>query len=119
MFKEQMNKLKNLIFKPKIKQDEDGENKTNKRKIENLVVFVIILIITLIVINTILGKNKNSDDEVDSGYKTLAIRDSDDGKIEEDELEKKLEAILETIDGVRKCKGANHICKFKRNYANV
>ena len=114
-----MNKLKNLIFKPKVKQqNEDGENKTNKRKIENLVVFLIILIITLIVINTILGKNKNSD-EVDSGYKTLAIRDSDDGKIEEDELEKKLEAILETIDGVRKCKGANYICKFKRNYSNV
>lgn len=54
MFKEQMNKLKSLIAKNT--NDEGG--KTNKRKIENLVFFLIILIVTLIAINTILRRRQ-------------------------------------------------------------
>ena len=54
MFKEQMNKLKSLIIK---NTNEEGQGKkTNKRKIENLVFFLVILIVTLIAINTILRR---------------------------------------------------------------
>lgn len=56
MFKEQMNKIKSLVIKEK---QQDVEVKKDKRKIENLVAFLIILIVTLIAINMILkGKRK-------------------------------------------------------------
>lgn len=54
MFKEQMNKLKSLVIKNTSEEGESG--KTNKRKIENLVFFLVILIVTLIAINTILRR---------------------------------------------------------------
>ena len=43
MLKEQIDKIKSMITK-----DNEGNN---KKKIENLVVFVIILIVTIIIIN--------------------------------------------------------------------
>ena len=50
MFKEQMNKLKKFFSKNKEADNEDIEEKTDKKKIENLVAFLIILIITIIAI---------------------------------------------------------------------
>ena len=47
-------KLKNLL-KPKEEGEQDGND---KRKIENLVFFVVILIITVVVINIIWNGNK-------------------------------------------------------------
>ena len=102
MFKEQMNKFKSLILKKT--EGNDDEKKSNKRKIENLVVFLVILIITLIVINTILNNNEvdvKKDDE--SGYKVLANLGTTDEEDYDDELEKRLENILATMVGVRKC----------------
>lgn len=99
MFKEQMNKLKNLL--PKKTENGEGGEKPNKRKIENLVAFLIILIITLIAINSILGKKETSNDKDEPGaYKVLAdTKDIDDSY--DDALEKRLENILETIVGIR------------------
>lgn len=113
MFKEQMNKIKSLIaVKPE--NNEDGKKK-NKKKIENLVAFLIILIITLIAINTILSKGEKEDSSKSeqSAYKVLA--DFKDNKNEEydDELEKRLENILETMVGVRKSTCINYIYKIK------
>lgn len=112
MFKEQMNKYKSLILK-KV-EDLKGEGKTNKRKIENLVVFLIILIVTLIAINAILKSDEVDTKEEKSPYKVLA-----EEKIEEDYgndstyLETKLENILETMVGVRKSKSVSYIYSVK------
>lgn len=102
MFKEQMNKFKSLILKKTNENTEDG--KANKRKIENLVVFLIILIITLIAINTILGNDKEEKaDDDDSHYKVLADTNVNNEKENSgSDLEKRLENILETMVGVRK-----------------
>ena len=100
MFKEQMNKIKNMFSK---KYDGEEKPKSEKRKIENLVVFLIILIVTLIAINTILkGNNKDVGDSQNSSYKELAkVEIKRDEKKEE--LEERLENILGKMSGVRKC----------------
>ncbi len=106
MFKEQMNKIKSLIIKDKGENGEERE-KPNKRKIENLVVFLIILIITLIAINTILSKDDvEKNEETESSYKVLANSKEDNNK-SMDGLEQRLEKILSTIVGVRKIKCTN------------
>ena len=65
MFKEKLEILKSKF----IKQSEGN----NKRKIENLVVFLILLIITVIAINTIWGdKNEETKQEENNSYKQLA-----------------------------------------------
>ena len=98
MMKERLQKVVDMI---KIK---DGDN--NKKKIENLVVFVILLIITIIMINVILnGDTKDKKEEINTG-KVLAKVDETNKKInylEEDktnDLESRLENILCKIDGV-------------------
>ena len=76
---------------------------TNKEKrVENLISFLIILIITLIVINKIL----KSDDEPKEDYKNeigveLATI-SNNSNFLDDNLEKRLEKIMEKIEGVGK-----------------
>ena len=97
MFKD---KLNNLFGKK-----EDGqENK--KRKIENLVFFVIILIITIIAINLVWNDNKQKEVKQEESDKTkvLATQNTTDTKINKDSLETKLENILKEIQGVGEVK---------------
>lgn len=80
------------------------EGKTDKKKIESLVVFIIILIVTLIAINTIWKgdtKTKDNTTEESLGYKRLAEH-VEDNKDASDELEAKLEGILSKMEGVGK-----------------
>lgn len=93
MFRDKLN-----FLKPKL---EDGGVTTNKKKIENLVVFAVILIITIIIINMILGdgKKKTSKDQVNSSSKQLATKTNDS---EDSSLEEKLKNILQKIQGVGK-----------------
>ena len=87
--------LKNFFKK---KEDE----KDNKRQIENIVVFIIILIITVLIINNMWSK-KDETQKNETTSKVLAesrIEDTED----DDNLEKKLEKILESIEGVGKVK---------------
>ena len=90
----------------------NGGAKFDKKKIENLVVFLIILIVTLIVINTVLSGGKKEKNETrDSLYKELA---SDTGIsstqiAKSDELENKIERILGTMSGVRQGKCFSYI----------
>ena len=95
MLKEQFEKIKSMIIK-----DDEGNS---KKKIENLVVFVIILIITLIVINYVWndGDEKNTNNvKEESSYKQLATTVSSENT--KTDLEQKLEDILSKIDGVGK-----------------
>lgn len=100
MLEEKKNKLKE-IFSLK----SDGNN---KKKIENLVVFVIILIITVILINTIWnGDKKIKENTVEGTDKILAEREimqTGNNKTDTIELEQRLEAILQNIEGVGKAK---------------
>lgn len=78
---------------------------TNKdKKIENLVSFLIILIITLIVINKILEDEEN--EEVDyqnqTGVELASEKMSSSETIDNNDLEKRLENILSKISGVGK-----------------
>lgn len=78
----------------------------NKKKIENLVVFVIILIITIIVINTIWNGDKKISENMQNSDKVLAKTESvqEENSEETNELETKLENILQNIEGVGKVK---------------
>lgn len=107
MFKEQMNKIKKMLMK---NTEEKSEGKKDKKKIENLVAFLIILIITLIAINVILKDNSKPKENVDSAYKELAgetkVTEKSSNK---DELEGKIESILETMSGVRESKSISNL----------
>ncbi len=80
----------------------DGKNP--KKKIENLIVFVIILIITIVAINYILGgkEKQNTTNQTETSYKKLAdtTKEQSTNSTQGDELEKKLENILSKIEGV-------------------
>lgn len=95
MFKE---KIKEILEKIKLQGD--------KKKIENMVVFMAILVITIMAINAIWsGDKKNNDDKTgeSSGYKKLAEETlNNKEKKEDDDLEEKLEVILSKMEGVGK-----------------
>lgn len=95
MIKEQIEKIKGLIVK---------EEKINsKKKTENLVVFLIILIVTLIAINYIWSDDKKNSklNTNDISNKELA---TDTHSEDRADLEEKLEGILCKINGVGKAK---------------
>lgn len=103
-------KLKNILSK----EETQGND---KKKIENLVFFVIILIITIVIINVIWNGNKqqNKQETTNSTSKQLADAmtktDALTGNKEvqtTNELEKKLENILANIQGVGEVKVCIH-----------
>lgn len=88
-------KIKNFISKKT-----EGNNKKN---IENLVVFLILLIITVIAINMIWGKEEEQVEE-QASYKVLASKTENSNIIEEGEydLQDELEDILSKMNGIGK-----------------
>lgn len=101
MFKDKLE-----ILKTKFNKESEGNN---KRKIENLVVFLVLLIITIIAINTIWGDKKEEVKQEDnnSSYKQLAESmdnniNSNNQQLNEYNLEQSLEDILSKIAGVGK-----------------
>lgn len=86
------------MLKEFFKKSEDNQDK--KKQIENIVVFIIILIVTVLIINAMWANNDKDkgDDEVQQSSKVLAQI----APTNQDNLEKKLENILETINGVGK-----------------
>lgn len=93
-------KMKALIAK--------SEEGNNKKKVENLVAFLVILIVTLVAINLIWGGNKTSKkEETTDPNKKLAITNqisetSSEG--EQENLSVQLENILSNIEGVGRVK---------------
>lgn len=103
-----LDKLKEII---KLNTEKSGNNKKN---IENLVVFLILLIVTVISINVIWGKEKTTENSQENQYKTLAEnldKDIISNNNEETEynLQEELEEILSKIDGVRQSKSINYL----------
>ena len=98
------------MFKDKLKKivgNSEGQG-NNKRKIENLVFLVIILIITVVIINYVWSGDKSSNKKVtNSAGKQLAttnssqtLASSQNSSTESISLEEKLEDILSKIEGV-------------------
>ena len=98
------------MFKDKLKKivgNSEGQG-NNKRKIENLVFLVIILIITVVIINYVWSGDKSSNKKVtNSAGKQLAtannnqtLASSQYNNTESISLEEKLEDILSKIEGV-------------------
>ena len=103
MLKESIKKFKESISKQK--------EQNNKKNIENLVVFLILLIITIIAINTIWGgkKEETNQENGNTSYKKLAENinnsiDSNNSQLNEYNLEENLEDILSKIAGDGKVK---------------
>ena len=71
--------------------------KNKEKRMENLVSFLIILVITLIMINRILDSEEKKDYENEIGVELASEPMEDESK---DDLEKRLEKILEKINGV-------------------
>ena len=98
------------MFKDKLKgliNPEDGNgNKNNKKKIENLIFFVVILMITIVMVNIIWNGDKNSShDENLENDTSKQLASSNTASLEvangsTNELEIKLEGILSKIQGV-------------------
>ena len=87
------------MLKEFFKKSEEGKDK--KKQIENIVVFIIILIVTVLIINNMWsGEKEESEDDVVDASKVLAQTTT----TQQDNLEKKLEDILESINGVGKVK---------------
>ena len=102
MFKDKIESFKSMTLKKT-----EGNN---KRNIENLVVFLILLIITIIAINTIWGDKKEetkSQENNETSYKQLAENldskiNSNNKEFNEYNLEQSLEDILSKMAGVGK-----------------
>lgn len=99
MLKEKISKIKNSLIKS------DGSS-NNKKTIENLVVFIILLIVTVVMINYIWnGKEKEKTQKQNLvGAKTLA-EEPEKSQVDDD-MESKLENILSKIKGVGEIKVA-------------
>lgn len=92
-------KIKSLMTKE--------QEKDSKKKIENLVVFVLILVVTIIIINSIWnGEKKETPKEsvTSNNGKQLATKDVSESDENENDIETKLEKILSNINGVGKVK---------------
>ncbi len=94
------------MFKNKLKElaKNDGSEANNKKKIENLVFFVILLIATIVMINYIWNGKKNSNKTLtNTAGKQLATTNdnsTDSFYTNDNTLEQKLEGILSKIQGV-------------------
>ena len=102
MFEEKQKKLGNKL-KEIIKTNME---KDNKRKIESLVVFVVILVITVVLINVIWNGDKNIEKEKLNEGKILAQTkaEQNNDEMKSISLEEKIENILQNIEGVGKAK---------------
>lgn len=99
MLEEKLKKFKDMFSLKK-----EGNN---KKKIENLVVFIVILVITIILINTIWNSDEEIAENKESSDKVLAKTETIQKNINNEptnELETNLENILQNIEGVGKVK---------------
>ena len=90
------------MFKDFFKKSDNEKDK--KKQMENIIIFIIILIVTVLIINSVWSSdNKGSKEKTQDNSKVLA-QTSTSGTSEQDDLETKLEDILESMDGVGKVK---------------
>lgn len=81
-----------------------SKDKSSKKRIENLVFLIVLLIITLFVINIILKKDSGKIDIIDTENETITKVFANNNQSKKEELEENLEEILSTIKNVGKVK---------------
>lgn len=87
-----MNKIKEMFF-----------GKDEKRRNENLIAFLIILVVTLVIVNKILSGDEEENESTDeSGAELVTEIVENDIDVDETDLESELEEILSKIEGVGK-----------------
>lgn len=93
------------------------KEKDEKKKTENLIAFLIILIVTLILINRIWNSDSNNKTEIyqnQVGVELVSQKEENVALINgngEDDLAKDLEEILSKIKGVRKSRSFDYLSK--------
>lgn len=93
------------MIKEKLKNIFNKDVGDNKKRIENLAVFLVILVITLIVINLIWNGDTEKKESTDDPNKKLAEVTNSEisvNAVAQDDLSLQLEEILQQIDGVGK-----------------
>ena len=81
------------MFKDFFKKSDNEKDK--KKQMENIIIFIIILIVTVLIINSVWSSdNKGSKEKTQDNSKVLA-QTSTSGTSEQDDLETKIEDILE------------------------
>ena len=90
------------MIKGKVNQFFKGDG-NNKKKIENLSFFLIILVVTVIAINVI-WKDKSSEKKEDNSDTSKKLASIEETTYIENDLESRLEDILSNISGVGKVK---------------
>ena len=93
------------MIKEKLKNIFNKDVGDNKKKIENLAVFLVILVITLIVINLIWNSDTEKKESTDDPNKKLAEVPNSEisvNAVAQDDLSLQLEEILQQINGVGK-----------------
>ena len=91
------------MFKDKLKEFTNGEG-NNKKKIENLVFLIVILVVTILIINFILKSDKSSLKEEKQTDKVLAVMENSNEDQSSNGMQKELEQILSSMKGVGKVK---------------
>lgn len=90
------------MIKDLFKKSENGQDK--KRQIENIVIFIIILIITVLIINNMWSSDKKESEEDNSDSSKVLAKTVNAESTNQDDLETRLEDILESINGVGRVK---------------
>lgn len=90
------------MLKEKIKSlIKTGEGK-NSKNLENAVVFIIILVVTIIIINTVWGNEEKTQKDITQDNNVKIVSTETEEIISEGEVEKSIKQILSKIDGVGK-----------------
>ena len=83
------------------------KEKDEKKKIENLFAFLIILVVTLIIVNKILKDDSGNSSDFSQNQTGVQLVDNENEDTvlvnSEENIEEKLKQILSKINGVRKC----------------
>lgn len=96
MFKEKVDNLKKGLIKV--------DKSNNKKSIENLIAFVIILVVSIIAINYIWSGDKKNNESSNKVLADTNIINESESNIANNDLELKLENILSGINGVGEVK---------------
>lgn len=90
------------MFKDKLKSLVKTEDGKNKKNIENAIVFIIILVVTIIIINTIWNEDKTDNTKTVQNDNANLVSSEPENNVVEDSTQKNLKQILSKIDGVGK-----------------
>lgn len=94
------------------------KEKDEKKKMDNLIAFLIILVVTLIIVNKILKDDSGKSSNFNQNQTGVQLVDNDSENTVlvnsgfDEDIETRLEKILSKINGVRKCRCFDNIFRI-------